>query len=64
MMMMMMMANPRVSSNTEFLHDVRIHDVHGPDQTPTRDGLARRESEENRKGDQEGGGDGLVAERA
>ena len=35
----------------EFLHDVGIHDAHGPDKTPTGHGLARGESEEDRKGD-------------
>lgn len=53
-----------LKQRAEFRNDVRIHDVHGPDQTQAGHGLARCESEEDRKGDQEGGGYGVVAERA
>lgn len=50
--------------NAEFLNDVRIHDAHGPDQTPAGHGPARCQPAEDRKGHQESGGDGAVAERA
>ena len=47
----LIIANSQLNDSTEFLNDVRIHDAHGPDKTPTRDRPARCESAENRKGD-------------